>query len=132
MENTTEYYTPELNEFYVGFEYESEEMSKCGSSTEMVKSIIKNPQDIINAFDFNDWHSSVRVKKLSKECVESLGWTYYKHDYYTLLNYTMWIEQEYIKIQVLGDYDFEETGFNGVIKNKSELSKLMTMLNIKI
>lgn len=67
------YYTPELEEFYVGFEYESEEMSKCGSSTEMVKSFIKTPQDIIDAFNFNDWHSSIRVKYLDKEDIESLG-----------------------------------------------------------
>ena len=137
------YYTPKIEEFHVGFEYESEEMSKCGSSTEMVKSVINTPRDIINAFDFNDWHSSVRVKYLNKEDIESLGFTQITNDCFDLpiKEYRGRINQEIrlligktVLIYLAMDMKYNDKEnlilFTGNIKNKSELKKLLKQLNI--
>lgn len=87
MENTTEYYTPELNEFYVGFEYEHKESFFDGTVKKKLQfensNWIKEKFEIssfsyieraLNGKNAINFLCGIRVKKLSRECIESLGW----------------------------------------------------------
>lgn len=154
----SKYYTPDISEFYVGFEYEM--------STEMVcKTLASRPQiewfkqifDGISPYSFEfikhslDIKSNlVRVKYLDREDIESLIITD-KKDYNTyfklrsedeneLIFQTYWVDEsefldeEYIywdikynRIKITHKF---KTLFWGTIKNKFELKKLLTQLNI--
>lgn len=147
------YYQPEIEEFHVGFEYESEELSPCGSVTEMVKSIIKEPQDIVNAFNFDDWHSSVRVKFLDEQDILDLGfekvgskWSkvlgdtanlYVREEdnlmlaHYPSINKVTIATRDYSKnnITIKGTWDDKQINLI-TVKNKSELKKVLKQIEL--
>lgn len=125
MEN--KYYTPILNEFFDGFEYECFDLDWNKTT-----------------FDFRDLEiiddeireGKIRVKHLDREDIESLGWELRtdanadKH----IPEYT--IERWYFKTYsndfctIYDDSAVDEYVFRGIIKNKSELKKLMVQLGI--
>ena len=137
MENNL-YYTPTIEEFHVGFEYERLwlhiEPPMWGKETFYLNdSHIKLMQ-----YSLSDIEPLARVKTLDQSDIESLGWESDQYvperniclnfkkpnDWY--LNY--WFGQTpYIEISRDG-YD---TGCALNVKNKSELIKLMQQLNIK-
>lgn len=138
------YYTPEIEEFHVGFEYEitnGYEWVKKSFCHEDFNTFLY--QHLYNAI--NQQH--VRVKFLDREDIESLGWEFkerciweipfiYSFDeigigevnnvkgawrlIYTKDRFCAIIKDCY------GDSDH----FRGEVKNKSELRKLMKMLEI--
>lgn len=136
------YYTPTIEEFYVGFECE-----------------IKNNADAqkrFNTFVLDNTYlqialkiklSDIRVKYLDKEDIESLGWEFDSNiSYPNSTNFIKKIkntEGVYLyynplkKIAEKGVYieiyesNKDNTWFAGFIKNKSELKKLLNQLNIK-
>ena len=69
MEN--KYYTPEIEEFYVGFKYERGNKATEGNSTKWYKEKITSAQEIVDIFCCEE----IRVKYLDKEDIESLGFT---------------------------------------------------------
>ena len=131
----TKYYTPEIKEFHVGFEFEAE-INGNWISTKIY-----------------DWYDGLegnyRVKHLDREDIESLGFLPIipsnienKLDYFV----THWTTDKYKDgFNILLSYPYENseyeinTGnpersyilFKGTIKNKFELQKLMKMLNIQ-
>jgi len=129
MEN--KYYTPKLNEFFDGFEYESLD-------------------DIIwkkSVFDFRDLEvvddeireEIIRVKYLNREDIESFGFKYDSDNFFEgffngliykilLVNENVWI---YFRQNVGNEKIIDKTSFFGKIKNKSELKKLMVQLGIE-
>jgi hypothetical protein len=140
----SKYYTPTINEFYVGFEYE------YLSSTGWKKVIIKDSEDMCYLlFDINtdwlkDYEDIIRVKYLDKEDIESL-------EFICIGEANNKVEKEFQKF--INDEDnylletsfdneltitFEKgfgitndyTLFQGIIKNKSELKKLLKQLDI--
>ena len=121
MEN--KYYTPEISEFYVGFKYEYfNSACQCWleSSYETMYDQKSKPLD--------ELHMEVtRVKYLDKEDIESLGWTKSNKNFFTI--------SKYILLQGF-NYNLEimtyegDVFFRGIIKNKSELKKLMKQLGI--
>ena len=134
MKEKDKYYTPRLEDFIYGLEYEVR--TKTGW------------HNCVFGYEFNDviqpeehWSvpfkeliktESIRVKYLDKEEVEDLGFT---HDYDLPNNYVKGgIDllfnplTNFIKID---DADCLKDYFQGYIKNKSELKKLMEQLNIK-
>jgi len=146
MEND-KYYTPEIEEFHVGFEYEYR-----GVLAGDWENITTEQEDFSIMFDdfehemdgkFNELY---RVKKLDQEDIESLGWKYEKthagtsESFYTKdsdKHSIDWLgldhdaETNYLRIyysQCGGD----NTRFSGTIKNKSELRRLMKQLGINI
>jgi len=130
----TKYYIPTIEEFHVGFEFESEEISSCGASTEFVKTIISKPKDIEDAFTFNDWHSEIRVKHLDREDIESLGFKHIANDWYSTNvigdGYQIIFSQNN-KIHIsYGQHEFNTVMFTGTIKNKSELKRILIQLGI--
>jgi len=142
------YYTPEIEEFHIGFEYEFK-----GSI--MWHKFCYKGIDFINEHGKDELISeiklgNIRVKYLDKEDIESLGWNLTRHS----------VVKEYSEdktkfrfkpIEGLIEYSFNgrfllstEDNFKtiairslgglmfiGVIKNKSELVKLMNQLGIE-
>jgi len=113
------YYTPEIEEFHVGFEYES-----LNNNNEWVKSkyggfLPFHPQTYIDKKEF-------RVKHLDRQDIEEFGWKItedFGYRFYTLNGYSLhFYPNEERNIGILLN-KFK-------IKNKSELKKLMKMFNI--
>lgn len=140
MEN--KYYTPEIEEFYIGFEFESketftdgtvktqEDYDRCnwvknicevGDAPYIERALIgKNAQNGL---------CGVRVKHLDREDIESLGWEQIEYDSFKIGSFIFELNNEYKSFI----YSGKDKGnvFVGNIKNKSELKKLMQMLNIE-
>lgn len=81
--NTEEnkYYTPSIEEFHVGFEWEikSEFAHKfCQDSKDQYVKMIFVETDILNAISI--YSKGIRVKHLDKEDIESLGFTEFSDD----------------------------------------------------
>ena len=129
------YYTPELEEFHIGFEYEW-----LNENNEWIKET--SPTEI-TIKDFNKQTYGLRVKYLNKEDIESLGW-FHKYDDFSFgefikskngeVDYHLTFDYEN-KNLIIGLYNNEDTEFYdnifiGTIKNKSELIKLLKQLKI--
>lgn len=150
MENN-KYYVPEISEFHVGFEYEHLtgfekqfksyiydlakaclviERESISHNGEIVKMFIPAIQACIE-------EKQCRVKYLDQEGIESLGWKDCDNIYNTIRwNFNDYIlmfykkDNRYLIFRDCGPNNIQ-TVFNGFIKNKSELIKLMQQLNIK-
>lgn len=129
------YYTPDIEEFHLGFEYEH----LHSIDNQWIKELISYNNRLAC---FQDYISTkqVRVKYLDQEDIESLGFSLdqkTKDGYYFI--YGNMITGDY----VLCTKDFKQidlenmignknlVSFQGTIKNKSELKKIMKQLNIK-
>lgn len=129
MEN--KYYIPTVEEFYIGFEHEILYKGKF------------EPLTVTSWPDFEDIHyalnlDSVRVKYLDREDIESLGfvckWSERSIYYYKLndclIQYT---DIPNARLEIFDDNildKYRQVLFRGVIKNKSELVKLLKQLRI--
>ena len=142
MEN--KYYTPEISEFHVGFEFEYEVDELNSDEPGWKKSILN--------FDFGwleipqDFALNKRVKYLDQSDIEELGFTYKgkaidiwfeKEGNFDMGTWTSYkcqlhygIHDNRLFIDMI-DIGSEVRVFNGIIKNKSELKKVLQMLNIK-
>lgn len=116
MENNKYYYTPTIEEFHIGFEYE----------------LLTDHHDIWDSYQIEDKHDlfdalteTTRVKYLDQSDIESLGWKK-EENCFVKNNYKLYLYgNTHIQIQSSGNLNF-----NGTIKNKSELKKLMQQLGI--
>jgi hypothetical protein len=133
------YYTPTIDEFHIGFEYEymqfSEEL-ECVDRWLPVNITIKALIPEINKFeDIN----KIRVKYLNREDIRSFGFVddlrnSFIHDKYLLL------PGYYTRAKTEIQYDFDtkictigSTGqivFIGKIKNKSELKRILKQIGV--
>lgn len=157
MEN--KYYTPTIEEFHVGFECEIQS-SYGWQKDEWPKVLSLDSltfQDLINnGFIVATKKAGIRVKYLDKEDIESLGWVLtsqyadpdnrkYWWEIGKLIPHAkeMWHSLGNWKYRLsIGDNNRihidgrnimnggQRVIFNGIIKNKSELKKLMKQLNI--
>lgn len=132
MEN--KYYTPTIEEFHVGFEYEM----NYGYNE---WSYEFTPYDFGTISDFIA-EDKCRVKYLDREDIESLGFELFdttkKDEIYFRASDNLMTEQE-IRLWVSKEFNYieindvkEKTGceglFRGKIKNKSELKKVLKMI----
>lgn len=129
MEN--KYYTPEIEEFHVGFEFEFyDEDDKDWTIT-----TIKNQIDLCN---WTGLEINIRVKYLDQEDIESLG---FEEDYddsegnvwfriYDTKYRLCLCEHTSHNIWIVDDYEesLDDTLFKGTIKNKSELKRELKMI----
>jgi hypothetical protein len=150
MEN--KYYTPEIEEFHPGFEYEhklyyADDVNlnpKTLGDTIVPKKWIKREvwyiwiDEIYNAYIENESVKDlIRVKYLDEDDIKSYG---FEHDQTTkdgvqyikgsLLDDNVWhlfYKDRYVHIF----NQFSDKVFNGQIKNKSELKIVLKMLGIK-
>ena len=126
------YYTPSIEEFHVGFEYEYD--GKCVFQRDMS----------ISFMDYLISNGKIRVKYLDKQDIESLGFIHkkYKQDEYSEMR--IYIGQKF-EIQFFGwniseankhirgnmhIYLQEEAHFMGTVKNKSELKKILKQIGV--
>jgi len=122
------YYVPEINEFYVGFEFEIFENDNW-------KTVNFNIDDIIPIFARVNGKTiisdKIRVKYLDKEDIESLGWKL-KTDLYIKDNLTLQVHKDLITIKYYDNFNNEwrPKVEQIIIKNKSELIKLLKQLGI--
>lgn len=141
----SEYYTPTIEEFHVGFEYDRlvEDHWETLSMSVNFLSLDDIDDEILD--------KEIRVKHLDREDIESLGFSDFKHaavDWYKLekrvddnfASYGSWncfrLLHSYtdngIKI-IAYEHSFESDEnilFAGKVKNKSELKKILQMIGI--
>lgn len=144
MEN--KYYTPDIEEFHVGFEYEQYttvlgeiQEGIIGKVREYWKKTFMNAHTDIIAIDFNIRRNKlIRVKCLDREDIESLGFVCKgKDEEFDYIGYNLnngfqlqeWGENRY-SIERYPTAEHKTIHFVGTIKNKSELKKLMKQLQI--
>ena len=144
------YYTPSIEEFYVGFEFEYNKgkdnwVKHISGNSDFKDGMIDVGVGEVGDALYNPFHMGIskrdfRVKRLDREDIESLGWVngeiygmgcYLRPDKngkaiidgYQLVFHS-W---EYIEIYQESTSDIK---FSGTIKNKSELKKVLKMLGI--
>ena len=134
----TKYYTPDISEFHVGFEYERM------NGTDWEKAELTNvdcwgtmARGYENEFEeIDSLIRSVRVKCLDKEDIESFG---FEHDqttkdgsyFYsgTLITENQWcINLKDFTIDIYDINSKSDFRFNGLVKNKSELKRILKMI----
>ena len=134
----TKYYTPDISEFHVGFEYERM------NGTDWEKAELTNvdcwgttARGYENEFEeIDSLIRSVRVKYLDKEDIESFG---FEHDqttkdgsyFYsgTLITENQWcINLKDFTIDIYDINSKSDFRFNGLVKNKSELKQILKMI----
>ena len=146
-DNINKYYTPEIKEFHVGFEFEymSVETNGWVSIDKDMWLRPKGAEETHLLRSVNEWDrcikhadlTKVRVKYLDREDIESLGWIYILDEvnYYKLNNFKLYYfgntfisidKTDHSKYNYVAAYQY----FRGTIKNKSELIKLMKQLNV--
>lgn len=119
------YYTPLIEEFHVGFEYEIFEDWDTQPEKTWWKQVYGengyNPENMGFVDNFLIIENLVRVKYLDEQDIEELQLS--KNVFITL-------ENDYDVEVYIGSRDIEHRHFSGTIKNKSELKKLMQQLGI--
>ena len=125
------YYTPKIEEFHVGFEFEAFVTKQIGWRNISLRADGRHLDMVINELKSD----RIRVKYLDQEDIESLGWEYVEtltlkgtRLRYSFNNFIL----DYIpsnNLLALLEDNFS-CRFNCVLKNKSELRKLMKQLNI--
>lgn len=139
MENN-KYYTPEISEFHVGFEYERLWLHIEPPKWEKETFYLNDSHIKLMQYSLTDIEPLARVKFLDQEDIESLGWEF-NGTFYTIKN--IWILRKFEdSLIIYKDYsngklthpwmyeDSTDTFFEGTIKNISELKRLMKQLGI--
>lgn len=123
MEN--KYYTPEIEEFHIGFEFEEKPLYFSEFGDYMPQSIHVGGSSAESHLK-NSW---VRVKYLDSEDIESLGFFKWPDDdIYDLGEFQLHLGRydDPYKVEIYDDNS--KYCFVGVIKNKSELKKVLKMI----
>jgi len=143
MENNL-YYTPTIEEFHIGFEYEKydnriatyRENNYIPTNWHKFKYDLKSIR--LSQLGTHLYSKTIRVKYLDQSDIESLGWVEQQDEvkYFELSNHRLyWFNSTIISIDKVFKADNNYVSisqiFRGSCKNISELKKLMQQLNIK-
>ena len=148
----TKYYTPTISEFYVGFEYEIEDLHD-NLKDRAWRHVIADWCELDQAYDdwehdYNNFKYNYRVKYLDKEDIESFGFKPYQSyralRYGECTEYVLNREYDSYSLTHFNDYNFNQVLiksqppkfgmlgvnilFDGEIKNKSELIKVLKQI----
>lgn len=139
--NKEKYYTPTIEEFYVGFKYEIFDTVKWNTESLKLEDLIKGSTELGSYLNSALGCNFIRVKCLDKEDIESLEFEFtsqniinelirYDHKYkqYHIITYNN--KLSIYHTPVIEEQQFELCIFNGIIKSKSELIKLFKQLNV--
>lgn len=138
------YYTPTIDEFYVGFEYEIRFNDVDNIWEKNIFTCDSKDSEYDSYFYISRWlEHSIRVKYLDKTDIESLGFVdlgslwFFKEKCLTVNgeNFLNCKIRKWNGTQIDVYVDYNDTDelqliFRGSIKNKSELVKLLKMLGI--
>lgn len=135
--NTEKYYTPTIEEFHVGFEYEYNNSAELISGSWVPTSLLVDEcSGTFAELDGDeDLSKRFRVKYLDQEDCKSLGFKEILWDngsgYFTFKNYTLGVYLTGLFCTISqNDNGNTIMRFSGDVKNKSELKKLMLQLEI--
>ena len=139
----SKFYIPTIEEFHIGFEYEEK------SSGLWTPQIYNECSPVINKKVFNEYNNQedtiigyirceiIRVKYLDREDIESLGWEDWEPMGMSCFRYNLEDKDNEFQLYYQFDnnwcqiYNWDsQYVFQGYIKNKSELKKLMKQLGI--
>ena len=143
------YYIPEIEEFYVGFEYErfvpksNTTEEECWNKLSMSVNYLS-----LNDIDYEIIEKEIRVKYLDQEDIENLGWTidevhkdkeqklYFKDNivlYYRYKTKKLGVfTKNFLKNDYYSKYNKDPHSIHSItIKNKSEFKKLLKQLQIE-
>lgn len=137
----SKYYTPSIEEFHIGFEYEYDGTG-YGVYYRLRVDNIDSFYRVKDDIEFGD----VRVKYLDKEDIESLGFIckyeansmYYTYkESVSLFNSGVWTlklinwpSEDNIRLTISDASVDDEVIFRGKIRNKSELIKILKQLGV--
>lgn len=142
----SKYYIPEMEEFFYGFEYEI--MMPTGGYRKTVFGTESPPNPELDEYGDDDFmkiaHAIARVKELDSEDLEELGWEPLGSAWFNLKKVSgelgYWTHVRMSRIgggELIIGYRGEprtdtEEGilFDGDVRNKSELKKLMKQLKL--
>ena len=134
MSKENKYYTPSIEEFHIGFEYEYY-IATTGLWHDQSIVFIEDFEEIEEYLSYN----KIRVKYLDQEDIKSLGWEYQGKNGY-MINKKYWLdffEDDNCNICIeegssIGTFEGDEVDciFRGFCKNKNELKKVLQMLGI--
>jgi hypothetical protein len=137
---TPKYYTPEISEFCIGFEYEvhnNDIWEKQILEEDMIITGIGCDEDTNQPFHRKRFDlNRFRVKHLDREDIQECEWELRTDENKDIHNPEYTIGRWYFKTYPNGfctiydDTAVDEYCFRGIIKNKSELKKLMVQLGI--
>ncbi len=120
----SKYYTPSIEEFHVGFEYEYTN-DNGGTWSNYVMTPVdlrRHPYELTGS-------GRLRVKYLDREDIESLGFVKWPDDdIYDLGEFQLHLGRhtDPYKVEIYDEND--QYCFVGVIKNKSEMKKILKMI----
>lgn len=136
------YYTPEIEELHVGFEYEKliDDWDLLYTWENYVIGDHNDLEFVLNKLK-NSNEDCIRVKYLDQEDIKLLGFkcitgmfsNVYTHKDSNNMEYYLWYTNKTISINVnFPNTDFTKGDqiFRGTIKNKGELKRLLKQLNI--
>jgi len=141
-----QYYTPTIEEFYVGFEYEYEDTPNIWIKTKVKSALTDYDQYSIQQQSISN--KTTRIKYLDKEDIESLGFafkgkamrSFFEKDchFYLPDTYSFWcsclkiqLDEEFRTVKIecyVPSIGEDETLFLGKCKNKSELKKILNQI----
>ncbi len=146
MENNL-YYTPTIEEFYVGFEYEIKIKDNWRKKSTTISDFSPiSDYDGMSILEEDLISNIIRVKTLDQSDIESLGLNGFEITEYveeSHLEFTWFKGIELFGLLTFTDKmisfyeynystrEYSDCIFRGTIKNKSELIKLQQQLNIK-
>jgi len=130
------YYTPEIEEFHSGFEFEYFYQNQWHKHNLDGSPIIHHELDEFKDDLMKIAHAITRVKHLDREGIEELGWKQKGEKEFELNRFSLFINfniffsfPDVDEITILNTRN--EVVFKGTILNKSELRKIMKQLNIQ-
>lgn len=125
------YYTPTIEEFCVGFEYETRHKMTYQ------KAIVKTTTDLVlieRILQNEDPSFGIRVKKLDIDDIEDCGMGFRMDCIYAHINkddvYIEYSDLEDLSKQEIRIYNSQDPLFKGLIKNKTELIKTLNRLRL--
>lgn len=129
----SKYYIPGIEEFVIGLNYQKNEPHRLYYRDDMPVEYkwcdkvysIRN-QEALDKLDRQIFQKNIRVKSLDKEDIESLGFIQTIEDQYYKDDFELLVDDD-LFIQIIKDNGFV---FQGTIKNKSELKKLLIQTGI--
>jgi hypothetical protein len=139
FEEQTKYYTPTIEEFHVGFEYEELDPDYQGQSDgKQWKSIKLSKEGLISIATNWKYFQEYRVKYLDREDIESLGFEYKRT--IKCLQFSDGMNSLAFYLNGTGSYNginnIQITSFGksilfrGLVKNKSELKRILKQIGI--
>lgn len=132
------HYTPTIEEFHVGFEYEQKPYYYENQAYGDFKPSILSNAGTIQWIELELKAGNVRVKRLHKDDIVSLRWVFQKLEDNGVMRFTFYDRGINLELYYdtgtkltrikLDHSDYGQIYFEGMIKNKSELIKIMKMI----